>query len=424
MPFKTCGPDEILVVSGLGHSEPLLLRGGRKFVWSKFQKIQRLSLNLMTIMIHSPRIYTKLGVPLSATGVAQVKIISNIEEKLKIACTIFLDMKPERISEIAKETLEGHQRAIMGLMTVEEIYMDRTKFAKSVFEVASRDLFQMGLSVVSYTIKELDDDEGYLKCLGMSRTSQVKRDARMGEADARRDGAIRQAAALKLETIAQIENKTKIASAERDFSIRKAEYEKEVKTRQAQTDLAYQLQAAITKQQIKEEEMQIKVIEREQMINVQELEIQRRERELEATVRKRAEAEQYRMEKIAYAEKQKAIREAEALAESIKLKGDAEAYAILEMAKAESEQMTKKSEAWKEYTAAAKLDMFLKALPKLASEIAQPLMSVSKVTMVSNGDSNIGISKMSEEILSLMDKIPKLIGNMTGIDLLEKALKE
>ena len=55
----------------------------------------------------------------------------------------------------------GHQRAIMGNMTVEEIYQDRKKFAKQVFEVASSDLIQMGITVVSYTLKDITDNEGY-----------------------------------------------------------------------------------------------------------------------------------------------------------------------------------------------------------------------------------------------------------------------
>ena len=45
--------------------------------------------------------------------------------------------------------------------------------------------------------------------------------------------------------------------------------------------------------------MQITVIERAQQIQIQEQEIIRRERELEATIRKPAEAEKYRLEKIA-----------------------------------------------------------------------------------------------------------------------------
>ena len=58
---------------------------------------------------------------------------------------------------------------------------------------------------------------------------------------------------------------------------------------------------AKTKQKIKEEAMQVKVIERTQQIQLQEQEIIRRERELEAQVRKPAEAEKYRLEKLAEA---------------------------------------------------------------------------------------------------------------------------
>ena len=67
------------------------------------------------------------------------------------------------ITSVARETLEGHQRAIMGSMTVEEIYKDRKTFSMRVFEVASTDLMGMGLIVISYTLKDLNDEEGYLK---------------------------------------------------------------------------------------------------------------------------------------------------------------------------------------------------------------------------------------------------------------------
>lgn len=60
-------------------------------------------------------------------------------------------------------------------------------------------------------------------------------------------------------------------------------------------------QAAKTKQAIKEEEMQISVIERSQQIQVQDQEIVRRERELDATIKKPAEAEKFRLEKLAEA---------------------------------------------------------------------------------------------------------------------------
>ena len=57
------------------------------------------------------------------------------------------------------------------------------------------------------------------------------------------------------------------------------------------------------KQQIKEHETQVKVIERMQEIAVHEQEIQRKEKSLESKVRAPAEAEKYRLEKIAEADK-------------------------------------------------------------------------------------------------------------------------
>lgn len=62
-------------------------------------------------------------------------------------------------------------------------------------------------------------------------------------------------------------------------------------------------QVAKTKQRIEEEKMQILVVERSQQIMLQEQEISRREKELEAKVKKPAEAERYRLEKLADAQR-------------------------------------------------------------------------------------------------------------------------
>ena len=61
---------------------------------------------------------------------------------------------------INNKFLKGHQRAIMGTMTVEEIYQDRKKFAFNVMKVASSDLIQLGLTIVSYTLKDIKDFKG------------------------------------------------------------------------------------------------------------------------------------------------------------------------------------------------------------------------------------------------------------------------
>jgi len=57
----------------------------------------------------------------------QVKIQGQNIEMLQAACQQFLGKSEKEILRIAQETLEGHQRAIMGNMTVEvslPVYID------------------------------------------------------------------------------------------------------------------------------------------------------------------------------------------------------------------------------------------------------------------------------------------------------------
>ncbi len=49
----------------------------------------------------------------------KVKFQAQNEEMLDAACEQFLGKSDDDIERVAKETLEGHQRAIMGNMSVE-----------------------------------------------------------------------------------------------------------------------------------------------------------------------------------------------------------------------------------------------------------------------------------------------------------------
>merc|ERR1712130_990153 len=244
-----------------------------------------------------------------------------------------------------------------------------------------------------------------------------KRDARIGEAEARRDATIKEAIAEEERMAARLLNDAEIAKAKRDFELKKAAYDVEVQTKKAEAELAYELQAAKTKQRIKEENMQIKVIERSQEIAIQAQEIDRREKELESSVRKPAEAEKFKLEKMAEAHKNRLVIEAEAEAEAIALKGEAEAYAIECKAKAEAEQMAKKADAWKEYKEAAMIDMMLQTLPKVAAEVAAPLSQTKKITMVSDGDGAVGAGRLTGEVLDIMGRVPDMVHKMTGVDI-------
>ena len=196
----------------------------------------------------------------------QVKITSHNEEMLRAAVEQFIDKDYTDIEAIATETLEGHQRAMMGNMTVDQIFKDRKKFSSQVFDIASTDLFNMGIQVISYTLKDIKDEDQYMVSLGMARTAEIVRDARIGEAEANRDAQIEVAYSEEQRLASKLVNKTEVERAKRDYEVKKAAYDTEVETARAEAELAYKLQEAKVRQRIKEEMMTTEIIERMKLI--------------------------------------------------------------------------------------------------------------------------------------------------------------
>ena len=415
--FHTTGPNQALIISG-GGREPKVVVGGRVFVIPMLQRVQTLSLEVMTLTPSTNRVYTKGGVAVSVDGVAQVKVKGGAVLQ---TAQQFLGKRLTEIEEVALQTLEGNQRANLGTMTVEEIYQDREGFATSVLEVGSTDMDNMGLEIVSYTIRDIQDEQGYLEALGIPRTAEVKRDAAIAQAEADRDAAIRSARADSESQAARFTADTSIAESERDFSIQKAAYDEQTNARRAAAELAYALQEAKTKQDIRQEEMQIDVIERQKQIEVQQQEVQRREQELVATIRRPAEAERFQLETVAEGNKARVVAEAEAEAEAIRVKGQAEADAIRAKGLAEAEAMQRKADAWKEYGQAALIEQLFQTLPQVAEAVAQPLAKTERIVMISGGNDDsagVGASRLTRDVTNVVSQLPVVIEALTGIDIL------
>ncbi len=425
--IQTVGPNEALIRSG-GGEEPKVVVGGRTIVVPIFHRSQRLPLSVMTLHVKTENVYTGEGVAVSVDGVAQVKVARS-EEAIRTAAQQFLGKTEMEVMDVPLQTLEGHQRAILGTLTVEEIYSDREKFASQVRTVASPDLAGMGMEIVSFTIRDIKDHGGYLDALGIRRTAEVRRDATIGQAEAERDAGIRSAEAKRAQQAATYEAETRIAESERSYNVQKASYDQEVNARQAEAQLADELQRAKTMQEIRREEVEVEVVERAKQIELQEQEIQRRERELEATIRKPAEAERYRLETIAEGDRNAVVatatgeaestrRQGEAQADVIRLTGQAEAEAIEAKGAAEAAAMQLKAEAWKQYGEAAVIQQVLETLPAVAEAVAQPLARTDRIVMFGGGgDGGGGISKLTQDVTRTVAQVPEVIESLTGIDI-------
>lgn len=439
---KKVGPNQVLVISGRAHARinPItgehetihyrIVAGGRAFIMPVIERVDDLSLELMTIEVTTADVYTLEGVPVTVDGVAQVKIGSD-DVSIATAAERFLSKTQAEIEHVAHETLAGHLRAILGTLTVEQIYKDRDAFAQQVQEVSADDMRNMGLAIDSFVIKDIQDDQGYLDALGQARTAEVKRDATIGQANAARDATIKSAEARQQGETAKFLAETKIASSSKDYEVQKAAYDQEVNRQRVKADMETELQQRISQQQIKGEEVQIDVVEKQKQIEVQAQEVARKERELEAIVRKPAEAEQYRIETLARAKKFQTETEASGESEAIRLTGQADADAtkakglaqaevIREQGLSEAQAMEKKAQAWQKYNQAAIIQQLIDSLPEVARAIAEPLSRTERIVVISSGDgAGAGTSRVTADIANIVAQVPTTVEALTGLDLVE-----
>lgn len=438
--YVKVGPDEALIVSGrkkkLSNGQIVgfrIVKGGATFVWPIFETSKTISLRIMPLDVNSSA-YTSQGVQVTVDGVAQVKIDSS-QEAIATAAEQFLSLKEEEIRRIATQTLEGHLRSIVGNLTVEEINQNRDAFAQKVQELAAGDLANMGLRIISFTIREIADKNGYLESLGKAQIARVQRDAVIGQAEAKRDADIKSAEAMQAGQTAKFLAETKVAESNRDKEMKVAEYQSSINEKKAESDLSYDKKKYVVDQEVQKEAMQVEIVRKQKEIELNEQEILRREKELEATVKKPAEAEKYKTqvdadatryktEVYAEAERIKRSKEAEgqsyaikaegmARAEAIKAAGLAEAEIIKAKGEAEAAAMIKKAEAYKMFNEAAMAQMVIEKLPEIAQAIAQPLSKTEKIIMI--GDS--GASKITKDITNIMAQLPETVKGITGIDL-------
>ncbi len=454
--YTKVGPNQVLVISGRSHTvidadgTPRkrgfrVVKGGGTFVYPVLEKVDLLSLELLTIDVQTPEVYTSKGVPVKVDGVAQIKVKGD-DISIATSAEQFLGKSTDEIRNIATQTLEGHLRAILGTMTVEDIYQNRDAFASKVQEVAAGDMANMGLQIVSFTIRDIRDGQGYLEALGKPRIAQVKRDAQIAQAEADRDAMIKSSQASQAGQEAKYVADTRIAEAQRDYQTNVASYQAAVNQKKAESDLAYDLQKFKTGQLVKAEEVQVNIIEKQKQIELQEQEIKRRQKELEANVQKPADAERYKVETLANARKFQLETEAAgtasaskatgfanaevvqatglAEAEAQKARGLAEAAIIEAQGRAQAEAMRQKAESFKQYNQAAVIEMLVRVMPEVAARISEPLSKMERMVIINSGNGpGGGASKLTGDVTQIISQLPPVLESLTGVKF-EKLLEQ
>ncbi len=412
-------PDTAYIVSGLR----------RKVVVGKscikipiLERLDKLSLKLIPIDVKtSSAVPTADYINILVDAAVNVKV-SDDPEKMKLAAQNFLNQKTEYIGAVAREVLEGNMREIVGRMELKEMVSDRQKFAELVKENAAPDLAAMGLDIISFNVQNFSDSNGVIDDLGIDNISQIKKSAAIAKATADKEVAISKAEADRQANDAYVQAQMIISQRNTELAIRQSELKKQEDVKKAEADAAYEIQKEEQRKTIEIAAANANIAAQEKAIELKTKEAEVQEQELNATVKKKADAELYQRQKQAEALKFEEERQAEAQkfskvqeAEGIRMVGLAEAEAIRQKGLAEAEAMRKKAEAYQLYNNAAMGEMLIKILPDIAGKIAEPMAAIDKVTII-GGDGN-GVSGVAENVPIVMAKLFESVKETTGIDL-------
>jgi flotillin len=380
-------PNELLIVTGGKGRDGLGYRtliGGRTLVIPVFNSVSRLNLRNMQVPLE---VKAQSGggrmIPITVTGVANVKVSSDPVERGN-AIERFLGQHTDDLQRVARETLEGGLRAVIGKMTPEEIVSDRDKFVATVMREVSDDFRKLGLLIDSVVIQNVHDEEEYLVSIARKARAEVLSLARKAEAE-------RAAEAVTKE--AEANASARKAKAERDAEAKVAEAAGRQKSEQARLSADKF------------------VAEAENALRIRKAELAR-----EAAM---AEAEQQKAEGLAEQARLSATEVAKAIADrdSARAKAEGDAANTAERGKARAAAIEQVGMAIAKHPEALKV-MLVEMLPTIVKELAATIQNVDlgHVTVIDsgNGQAMAGVAlsraKMLAESLGAVESI-------LGIDL-------
>jgi flotillin len=374
-----------------------MVKGGMTIVLPFVHEVKELDLSLITLDVAVHNVLSSNAVPITVDGIAQIKIGSD-DTSIATAAEQLLDKTPEEIQYVAIQTLQGHLRAIIGLMTVEEVYKDREAFAQRVLEVAVDDLAGMGLQIVSFAIKEISDEKGYLEALGRPEIAAKLRDARRAEAQADQEATEKEQEAEKEK-----------AGYTKEANVAKAKYDAEVSRERAVAERAQAISLA----------EQDKTLEQRKAEAAQAA-AERRDKELDAEERRPADASLYRAEQEASATKAKGFAEAdvdrktgEAEAAANKAKGLAGADVTKAQLLAEAEGRRKLAEALNAYKAGALRlvlgQALLERVPEVAESFGEAFANIEQIRLIEIGGAGARGEGVEGTVERFLDTLPNTL---------------
>jgi len=445
--IKVAKPDEAIIVtsrqkivkpgseSGENAGQRVVF-GSRVFVKPIVEAHFKLSLRSRQLNVQATA-QTRDAITIKVNAVAVVKV-GGSESMVRAAAQRFLNQQ-DQIETSTEEVLSGSVRSIVGQLTVTEIITNRSALQGQVLEAVRDSLDVQGLQIDTLQIKEIDDDNGYIRDLGRAEAARVKQVAEIAESVSR-----------QASEEARISAEQAVAESQRKLDLRNAEIQKETDKARAEADAARPLAEAISQQEV--------VTQQEVTAGKR---VGLRKQELDAEIRAVADAEAYAISKNAEASATAAVAaanadrdsrrsaaeaiEAEGLAErnrrrsaaeaveaegiaekarriaaaeALRAEGDAEADAIRAKGNAEAESALARAEALNERSLDLLRQQIIDQLPEIIRAASEPLSAISNLTILSN-DGSSGTDAIGQSVAGQLATSTQIIKDLVGIDISE-----
>jgi len=444
--IKVAKPDEAIIVTSrqkalkqgqleTENAGQRVVFGSRVFVKPIVEAHFELSLRSRQLNVQATA-QTRDAITIRVNAVAVVKV-GGSESMVRAAAQRFLNQQ-DQIESSTEEVLSGSVRSIVGQLTVTEIITNRQALQGQVLEAVRESLDVQGLTIDTLQIKEIDDDNGYIKDLGRAEAARVKQVAEIAEADARRQSEQARIAADQA-----------VAEAQRTLDLRNAEIQKETDKARAEAAAAAPLAEAIAQQEV--------VAQQEVTAGKR---VGLRKQELDAEIRAVADAEAYAMEKKAQADAAAAVAKANAdrdarrssaeaievegvaernrrrsaaealeaegvaeknrriaAADALAAEGDAEAAAIRARGAAEADATKAKADALAAGAGDLLRQEVIGQLPAIVRAASEPLAAIGNVTVISSdGD---GTQQVGQNVAAQLTTVNQILKDLVGVDVSE-----
>ncbi|MDA3863800.1 MAG: SPFH domain-containing protein [Deltaproteobacteria bacterium] len=377
-------PNQVLIFSGRNHKYPdgtvrgyRYVIGGWAFRWPIIEEVSYMSLTEMPVGVEVDGAFSKGGISIDVTAIANVKVSSKINV-LDAAIEHFLGQPQDQIKHVAKETLEGHLRGVLATLTPEQINEDRLSFAGKVEDEVIPDFEKLGLQLDNFKIQSISDSEGYLEAIGKLEIEQIKKKSNVAESDADRTSR-------NVEEESQ--GKAKARAQETEMIIK-----------QATNELDAFINDELAK--VTSEEERTKVAAQQARAEAEQV-LQK--------VRAQLEEKRREVEEILPAQKEKEAAEIKAVGEAVYMQKKGEATAkVLEII----------NEVWKDAGNIARDVYVLQQIEEILDEVVESVktLNLGKVVLLDGGDGETlkhHIQSYPAMISAVMEELKKI----TGIDI-------